>query len=46
MYLRLREAMSGTDNNLTECDVRKSEYLDVKDKLLINMTNTGTPLIL
>ena len=39
-YLRLKEVKSGTDNNLTECAVFKSEYLDVRDKLLINMTNT------
>ena len=43
-YLRLKEVKSGTDNNLTECAVFKSEYLDVRDKLLINMINTIYPL--
>ena len=37
-YLSLKEAKSGTDITLTECAVFKSEYLHVRDKLLINIS--------
>ena len=39
-YLRLKEAKSGTDNNLTEYADFNSENLDVRYKRLRNMTNT------
>ena len=40
IYLRLRETISGTDKNLTEYADFNREYLDVRAKVLINMTNT------
>ena len=38
MYLRLREAKSGTEINLAEFAALYFEYLERRDKLLINIT--------
>ena len=38
MYLRLREAKSGTEINLAEFTALYFEYLERRDKLLINIT--------